>query len=474
MITLPVIDWTIVAQLLVVFGGATVLLLLDLAIPAGRKQVTAYLALLVVLGAAAVGVMHAGVSGATFGGTLRLDPFRTAVGLVCLAAAALSILLAVTFLGRHQIERGEFAVLVLFGVGGMLLLVQAADLVVMFLGLALLSITLYVLAGFALPEPRSEEAALKYLLTGAFATGFLVFGIALIYGATGSTTLATIAAAGPGLTGEYRLYAAAGLLLLVVGLGYKASLVPFHMWTPDVYDGAPTPVAAFMSVASKAAVLAALTHVLLVGFGELRALWAPILAVVAAATLLVGNIGALVQQNVKRMLAYSSIGQAGFLLFGPIAASDRGIDALVFYLASYTVANLAAFAVLIALEARGETEWSMARLSGLWQRSPGLTLVLALALLSLAGVPPTAGFIAKFAMLDAVWQAGYPALVVLGVVTSAIAAAYYLRVLLRAASPAETDAPPMFGDWPLRLGMALAALAIVVLGLAPGWLLSFS
>ncbi|HMO58413.1 MAG TPA: NADH-quinone oxidoreductase subunit N, partial [Roseiflexaceae bacterium] len=372
MIEIPPIDWSVVLQLCIIFGGATALLMADLFIPEVRRRVTGYLALAVLAAAAIAGVTLWGYSANTFSGTIQIDSFSLVLNWIFMLGAAITIVLSFDYLPRHGINRGEYYVMILFAVGGMMLLAQGADLVVLFLGLELLSITLYVLAGFAYPRTTSEEAAMKYLLIGAFATGFLVFGIALVYGATGATNLAQIAAVlaeGP-IDGENRIYLMAGAAMTVIGLGYKISLVPFHMWTPDVYEGSPTPITAFMSVAGKAAAFAGMTRFLLTALETQREIWVPILAALAAITIVVGNLGALTQQNVKRMLAYSSIGQAGYILLGPLAASERGTEAMLYYLLAYTLTNLAAFGVLIALEARGEAAWNLSDLGGLWQRSP--------------------------------------------------------------------------------------------------------
>jgi NADH-quinone oxidoreductase subunit N len=474
MIEIPPIEWSVVLQLCIVFAGATALLMVDLFIPDGRRRVTGYLALGVLAVAAIAGITLWGRSATTLSNMIQIDNFSLALNWIFMLGAAITIILSFDYLPRHEIERGEYYVIILFATGGMMLLAQGADLVVLFLGLELLSIALYVLAGFAKPRATSEEAAMKYLLIGAFATGFLVFGIALVYGATGATNLAAISAhlAETALDTERQIYLLAGAAMTIVGLSYKISMAPFHMWTPDVYEGSPTPVTAFMSVASKAAAFAGMTRFLLTALETQREVWVPAIATLAAITLVVGNIGALTQGNVKRMLAYSSIGQAGYILFGPLASSERGTEAMLYYLLAYTLTNLAAFGVLIALEARGEAAWDITDLGGLWQRNPGLGLAMAAAMLSLAGVPPTAGFVAKFAVFTAAWEAGLAVLVLIGVIVSAIGAFYYLRIVAQIFMSAPAREVEISSDRVLAFGIGAAAIAIVVIGILPARLLN--
>jgi NADH-quinone oxidoreductase subunit N len=466
-IEIPPIDLTVITQLLIVFGAAIVLLVLDLFV--ADKRITAYGALAATVAAALAGVPLWGSELSTFSNKIALDNFGLALNWIFLLITALSIVIAIDYLPRHGIEKGEFYVMLLFATGGMMLLGQGTDLIVLFLGLELLSITLYVLVGFAYPRLSSEEAAMKYLLIGAFATGFLVFGIALVYGAAGDTNLAAINEflSRQTLVGENYAYLLAGTALVVVGLGYKLSLVPFHMWTPDVYQGAPTPVTAFMSVGAKAAAIGGLIRFLLVALPTQSALWVPAIGALTAATLIIGNVGALAQRNVKRMLAYSSIGQAGYILLGLLAASTAGVQATLFYLLAYSLTNIAAFAVLIALEQRGEEAWDMADLAGLWRRRPFLAVAMALAMFSLAGVPPTIGFWAKLYVFSAAWQAGLGALVLVGVVVSAVGAFYYLRIVAQMfmSDPVREVVPA--SDRLLRIGLGIATVAILLLGLIP-------
>lgn len=398
---------------------------------------------------------------------------RLTLNWIFLLSTAITILISLEYLPRQGIERGEYYALLLFALGGMMLLAQGTDLIVLFLGLELLSITLYVLAGFAYPRLSSEEAAMKYLLIGAFAAGFLVFGIALLYGATGTSSLAGIAnKLGSGLAADDVAFMLAGAALVIIGFGYKISMAPFHMWTPDVYEGSPTPVAAFMSVGTKGAGFAALARLLLVALGSQYATWGLILAILAAVTMVIGNVSAVAQTNVKRMLAYSSIGHAGYILMGVLsagspAAANRGIEGFLFYLLAYSLTNLGAFAVLIALEQRGEAAWSLDDFAGLWHRQPFLAIAMALCMFSLAGVPPTAGFWGKFYVFTAAWEAGLQWLAVVGVITSAIAAFFYLRIIVQMfmRDPVREISPSL--DRNLMIGVGLAALGVIVFGISP-------
>ncbi|MGB9754156.1 MAG: NADH-quinone oxidoreductase subunit N [Roseiflexus castenholzii] len=475
-IVIPPVDWRVATQLSIIFGWASVLLVIALFVPRSRTRIVGYLAMVGAMVAAAVGIPLWGVNAETFSGMLRLDAYSLTLNWLFLAAAAITMVLSFDYLPRQGIERSEYYVLVLFATGGMMLLAQGADLIILFLGLELLSIVLYVLTGFAYPRNASEEAGMKYLLIGAFAGGFVVFGIALLYGATGSMNLRAIGEtlAQQTLTLEERIYLLAGAALVVVGFGYKVAMAPFHMWAPDVYEGAPTPIAGLLSVGSKAAGFAALLRFLVEALAGEWQIWAPVLAALAIATLAVGNIGALTQRNVKRMLAYSSIGHAGYILFGVIAAGapggiagQRGVEGVLLYLIAYTFTNLGAFGVLIALEHRGEAAWDMSDLAGLWSRRPWLAVAMAVCMLSLAGVPPTGGFWGKFYVFTAAWLSGMGWITVIGVIVAAIAAFYYLRIVAQMfmAEPAREAPLPM--DRALRAGLALATLGVLILGFIP-------
>ncbi|MFV9507164.1 MAG: NADH-quinone oxidoreductase subunit N [Oscillochloridaceae bacterium umkhey_bin13] len=468
-IQIPPIDLTLLAPLLTVAAWATVLLLVDVfAIPEGKKKLTGYLAIAGLVVAALVAIPLWNVSGSTFSDMLVLDRYSLTLTWIFLLVGVLSIALALDYLPRHGIEQGEYYPLIMFAVAGMILLGQGTDLIVLFLGIEVLSITLYILTGFAYPRISSEEAAMKYLILGAFAAGFFVYGLALIYGATGTTNLNGIAAAlAAQPVGTDQTLMLAGAAMILIAFGFKVALVPFHMWTPDVYEGSPTPVAAFMSVGTKAAAFGALLRILAIALPTLQSIWLPVLAVLAAATMIVGNLGALGQRNVKRMLAYSSVGHAGYILMAIMVASERGAQAFLFYMLAYALTNLGAFAVVIALEQRGEAAWSLEDFAGLYQRRPILALAMALFMFSLAGVPPTAGFMAKFYVFTAAYEGGLGWLALIGVLTSAMAVVFYLRVVMR-----------MFMDEPQRelepelnrglvVNIMIAGVLTLLIGIVP-------
>ncbi|MGH2756696.1 MAG: NADH-quinone oxidoreductase subunit N, partial [Actinomycetota bacterium] len=382
-------------------------------------------------------------------------------------------------LRRVRLEEGEFYGLVLFVTAGMMLMASAADLIVTFLALETFSIGLYVLVGFRLHSLSSQESALKYFLLGAFSSAFFLFGIALAYGATGTTNL--YGTTGPGgqdglvtfLTstpaGELGFLALASGLL-IVGLGFKIAAVPFHMWTPDAYQGAPSPITGFMAAASKLAGFAALIRLFDAILFPLRGEWRPLVIAIAVATMAVGSIIAIVQEDVKRLLAYSSIAHAGFILVAIVAASDAGVSSALFYLATYGLTTLGAFAVVSALGGRDERLVRLSDYRGLFYERPVLAGALTLFLLSLAGVPITSGFVAKLLVFGAAIEEGYWWLVVIGALASAVAVFFYLRVMvvmyMQERETEEVVAPGAGG--PSYAVIGLAALATVWFGLLWG------
>ncbi len=469
--TLPVLNLGAALPVLIVSGWAMALLLIDLTIPQARRRWTGILALLGVAIALLVLVVqwnqtqgqsqHVSV----FGDMLVVDPFALLLNLIVLLVAFITILFSLDYLPKAGIERGEFYPLVLFSISGMMLMAMAADLIMVFLALELLSIPLYILSGFARPRPESEESAMKYFLLGAFSSGFLIYGIALIYGATGSTTLNRVMMAiHSGAMSNPYLLIGAGLIL--VGLSFKVAAVPFHMWTPDVYEGAPTAVTAFMSVGAKAGGFAAMLRVFLAAFPALSTDWVPAVAVISALTMILGNIVALAQTNIKRMLAYSSIAHAGYILMAVAAGGEFGPSAALFYLLAYTFTNLGAFAVVIAVEREQGRGVALNDYAGLAAQRPWLALAMAFFMLSLTGVPPTAGFTAKLYIFRAVVQSGLIWLALISVLTSVISAYFYLRVVvimyMREGSATAELRPA------LSLAVGLTSLGTLVLGILPG------
>ena len=449
--------------LLSVWG--TVLLLADLWI--GDKRVTAWLALAGLGAAALLGLTLFGAAPRTaFSGMAVLDDTAIVIDWILALVAALTIVLSIDYNRRQGIEMGEYYTVLLLTTAGMMLMAHGTNLIVLFVALEWLSIGLYILAGFAYPRIRSQEAAMKYLLYGAFAAGFLIYGIALIYGMTGTTDLAAI---GQALQTNAALQTSPVLLLgaalLLIGFGYKISAVPFHMWTPDVYEGSPTPVTAFMSAATKAAGFAALLRVVQLALPQLGDVWQPAIAVLAALTMVVGNLAAVAQRNIKRMLAYSSIGHAGFILCAlPVIDQPGALQAFLYYILVYSITNLGAFAVVIALEQNGEESFDIAELSGIGWRQPLLGVGMAVFMLSLAGVPPMAGFFAKWLVFQVAYNGGYWWLALIGLLISIVSVFYYLRIIVNMWMREGEDEGRNFATSPLLAGVAVTAALLIVLG----------
>jgi NADH-quinone oxidoreductase subunit N len=469
-------DLSVILPLLILAGWACGLLLLDAFIPHGRKGITALLAALGLVAALGAAVARLGQSAEAFGGMIIGDGFASFLTVLFLLVGLAGIALAYDYLKRTGLERGEYYTLLLFSICGMVLMAHAGDLIVVFLALELLSIPLYVLSGFAYPRLESEEAALKYFLLGAFATGFVVYGIALTYGATQATRLAGILdAAQGGVASPGLLAIGAGLIL--VGMGFKVAAVPFHMWTPDVYHGAPSPVVAFMSVGAKAGGFAALLRVLVTAFPTLAPHWAPAVGWIAALTMIWGNVAAIGQSNIKRLLAYSSIAHAGYILMALAASNDsrvapQAVAAALFYLLAYAVTNLGAWAVVLAMEKAGGSGLAIDDYAGLGARRPAMALAMAVFMLSFTGVPPTIGFIGKFTLFRAAVDAGLIGLALVGVITSVVSAYFYLRVVIvMYMRPGE---PVTRSEGWLNATVAVTALAAIAFGLLPGPLLALA
>jgi NADH-quinone oxidoreductase subunit N len=423
---------------------ACVLLLVDLFIPRERKGITAVLAAAGLLGALGLTLWQAfqpalrqpeaGLFLRAFNGMVMVDGFAIFLNVLFTVSGLVGVALAYDYLRRMGLNRGEYYPLLLFTVGGMMLMAAAADLIVVFLALELLSIPLYVLSGFARPRPESEEAAMKYFLLGAFATGFVVYGVALVFGATGTTSLAGIVEAVNSQSAQPALLLI-GAGLLLIGLGFKVAAVPFHMWTPDVYHGAPTSIVGFMAVGAKAGGFAALLRVFVLAFPALAVDMAPVFWGLAALTMILGNLLAIAQSNIKRLLAYSSIAHAGYILmalvpFGQENVARAGVASALFYLVAYAFTNFAAWAVVIALEKQDGKGLQLDDYAGLGRKYPLLAMAMTVAMLSFTGVPPTLGFVGKFYLFRTVIEAGYVGLALIGVLTSLISAYYYLRVVV--------------------------------------------
>jgi NADH-quinone oxidoreductase subunit N len=456
-----------ILPLIVLVIWACVLLLVDLAIPKERKGWTALLAALGLLVAAGFVLSRFGKPLAGFGGMIVVDDFANFLSMLLLVSGLAGIALSYDYLKRMSIGHSEYYVLLMFSLTGMILMSMAADLIVIFLALELLSIPLYVLAGIAVPRVSSEEAAIKYFLLGAFSSGFFVYGTALVYGAAGSTSLQKILAAmQSGSQSPVLLLAGAGLIL--VGLGFKVAVAPFHMWTPDVYHGAPSSVTAFMAVGAKAAGFAALLRIFVMAFPAISVNITPVLWALAALTMILGNFAAIAQKNIKRLLAYSSIAHAGYILmalvpYGQPNVSANTVASALFYLVAYAFTSFAAWAVVIALEQVEERGLELDDYAGLGRKYPALAAVMAVAMLSFTGVPPTLGFIGKFYLFRTVVEGGYIGLAIIGVLTSLVSAYYYLRVVV---IMYMKDGDPEVHQEPwLQLTAFGAALGVVLLSI---------
>lgn len=403
-----------------------------------------------------------------FQGMASSGPIALGINFVVLVAVGLGILLSVKYIPNVNQQTGEYYALLLLISAGMMMMAAATDLIVVFLSLEVFSLGLYILSGLNRNDPRSSEAAMKYFLLGAFASGFFVYGAALLYGATGSTQFAQInVALTSGQYDQNLIYPAIGLL--IVGFGFKVSLVPFHMWTPDVYQGAPTPLTAFMSVGTKAAAFAAFYRTFLYALSPEQAVWGWALAILAVLTMTLGNLAALRQTSLKRLLAYSSIAHAGYILVGLATGTPGGFQGALYYLISYAFMNIGAFAVVIMLEKQGEMDASSDRLRGLARREPMLAFVMTIFLFSLAGVPPFAGFFAKFFVFSAAVQGGWSWLAAIAMLNSAIGAYYYLRITVSMyfGEPDDETVTTPVRSLPTTVGMYIALAFTVLLGIFP-------
>jgi NADH-quinone oxidoreductase subunit N len=441
-----------------------------------RKGYTAFLAAVGLALATGVTLFQARSEKLAFGGMIVLDGFSVFVNILLGITGLLGVAVAYGYLRRAGIERGEYYPLMLFSLSGMMLMAQASDLIVIFLAIELLSIPLYVLSAFAYPRVESEEAGLKYFLLGAFASGFFVYGTALVYGATGSTMLQSIVTA-IGSGNFNTTFLLLGSALILVGLGFKLAVVPFHMWMPDVYQGAPTAVTAFMAAGVKVAAFAALLRVFITALPSLATDLAPVLAVIAAATMVTGNLIAIPQTNIKRMLAYSSIAQAGYILmafvpYGDPKVTQTALASALFYLVAYSITSLGVWAIVIVLEKAEGKGLEIMDYAGMGRKYPLLAAAMTVFMFSFIGIPPTLGFVGKFYLFSSVISAGYYGLAIIGVITSLISAYYYLRVVvvmyMREGMPERTT------EFWLNFTWGTAAVATVLLSLVPAFLFNWA
>lgn len=474
-LVIPEINWSAIGPELTLSITAMVLLLLSVAASPAVRRAIPYLSLLGVALALLLCISLWGKSAYAFNRMVVLDNYALFFKTIFLITTALTVLMSIRYLKEQGYEHGEYYVLILFAAVGMMFMASAADLIIVFLGLETFSLAVYVLAGFFRAQPKSIESSLKYFLLGAFSTGFLLYGIALIYGATGTTNLKGIyefVSKSSSLTDPLLLI---GMGLLIVGFGFKVASVPFHMWTPDVYEGAPTSITAFMSVGPKAAGFAAFLRVFLYALSSLQTDWIWILWVLAVLTMTLGNVVAIAQKNIKRMLAYSSIAHAGYILVAMVAADELGTASVLYYMLAYAFMNLGAFGVIILFGRKGEENVNISDYSGMAAKYPLLAAVMAVFMFSLAGIPPTAGFVGKFYIFSAAVKAGYIGLAIIGVLNSALSVYFYLRitVMMYMRSPekefAKLDPSPA-----MVIALIIAVFGTLQIGITPSHYLNLA
>ena len=458
---------------IIVVAGACVLLMVGLIAEKryGRLLVGATLA--VVIAAAAATFALAGAPRTAYGGMFVIDDFAVFFKVVLYLATGLTVLMSGRYLEEEAIARSEYYALLLFALSGMMIMASGLDLVTIYVGLELQALSLYVLTGFFRHDPRSNEAALKYIILGAVSSGIFLYGLSLAYGLTGTTQLTDMAAAlAHGRVADPALILAT--VFLVTGLVFKVGAVPLHMWVPDVYEGAPTTITAFLSVASKAAAFAIVLRIFLDALAPVTEIWTVVVAVIAVLTLALGSFVALVQTNIKRMLAYSSIAHAGFVLLGLVAGGRDGVASVMLYLLIYAFMNLGIFGIVVMMR-KGDVRGEMiADYTGFAKTHRGLALLMLIFLFSLAGIPPTAGFFAKFYILVALVEQGYVALAVIAVLLSAVAAYFYIRIVMLMYMREPTRSFDLALTPSLRLVLVIAGLGTVGIGVLPSWFLDLA
>jgi NADH-quinone oxidoreductase subunit N len=454
----------------------TLLMVLDPVLHRRSSNAFGHLSLITLV-AALVGAIYAyGQAGPAFGGLLIIDGFATFFRVLVITVGILTILPSYSFLRKQDAETSEYHALLLFSIAGQCLMVAANELIIIFIGLEISSIASYILAGYLRDDKRANEAALKYFLLGSFATGFFLYGVALIYGSTASVNLTAVRAAITGPNAPSPVVIGVAAALMFVGLGFKISASPFQIWAPDVYQGAPTPVTAFLSAGPKAAAFAIFLRIFMTAFEPIANGWEPLVWGSALLSMTIGNFAALLQSNIKRLLAYSSIAHAGYVLVALAARSDVGTAAAMFYLAAYAFMNIGAFAVVSHLSGKGERYQNVDDFAGLAQKQPMTAAMLSIFLLSLIGVPLTGGFFGKFYIFKAALESHLVWLTVLGLLNSAVAAYYYLRILvvmyMHEPSEAAANAEPLSPA--LSAALIVPALATLILGIFPSWVLDFA
>ncbi|MEK6582296.1 MAG: NADH-quinone oxidoreductase subunit N [Nitrospirota bacterium] len=448
---------------------ALAILLADLVIK--RKETIAFLS---IAGVALVTYVLVGSMGTTFNGMFLSDGYSMFFKLIFMLNVILTVLISVKYIVIEKVNFGEYYALILFSTLGMMIMASAGDLIVLYLGLELMALSTYILAGFIRYDIKSNEAAMKYFLLGAFASAFLLYGTSMIYGLTGTTDLKAISAyiVANGLSGNPVLMLS--MILFAVAFSFKIAAVPFHMWAPDAYEGAPTSITAFMSVGPKAAGFAVLGRVFLVAFGSVRIEWAAVLIPIAILTMGVGNIVALSQTNIKRMLAYSSIAHAGYILLGIIAGTSDGMASVLNYMLIYAFMNIGAFAVVIMLRSEGFKGDNISDYEGLAKTHPLAAALMLVFMFSLTGIPPTAGFMGKFYVFMSAINAGYTWVVIIAVIFSAISAYFYLRVVMYMYMKEPKETVQLSTSPAIGLALAITVIAVLAIGILPSAIVNFA
>ncbi|HUF73978.1 MAG TPA: NADH-quinone oxidoreductase subunit NuoN [Gammaproteobacteria bacterium] len=464
-------DYWLAAPEIFLATAICVVLLVDVFLRQEQRQVTYLLAMLVLVGVALVSVYSSVQQPTvTFSGSFINDPAGGALKLITYIVVALVFLYSRNYLEEHELFKGEFFILGLFGLLGIMVMISAHSMLTMYLGLELLSLSLYALVAFNRDSAIAAESAMKYFVLGAIASGTLLYGISLLYGVTGTVEFSELAS-GLFVDQALTLPAVLGLVFVVVGVAFKFGAVPFHMWLPDVYQGAPTPVTLFIGSAPKIAAFALTWRILVEALAPMEASWQGMLIVLCVLSLLIGNIVAIAQTNLKRMLAYSTISHVGFILMGFIAGGEEGVEAAMFYTMTYVLTAAAAFGMIIVLSRRGFEAERLEDFKGLNQRSPWFALMMLLIMFSMAGVPPMIGFFAKLAVLSALVDAGQIWLAIFGVVLAVVGAFYYLRMVWFMYFTDAADQAPLSSALDLKLVISVNCLVLLVLGFFPGYLL---
>jgi len=459
-----------ILPILVLAGFGMIVLLADILSSRkfGEKSYLAYISLAGIILAALTSRSFAGTTLFSFSGSFTVDNFSIFFQFLFLLCTGLTILISQNYINRENINFGEYYTLLLFSTIGMILIASGADLLNIFIGLEIMSVSIYILAGFKRTRLNSNEASLKYFLIGAFATGFLLYGIALIYGATGTINLRHIAGFIASKGGVMDPLLLAGMGLIIAGLGFKIASVPFHAWAPDVYEGAPTAVTAFMSVGPKAAGFAAFLRIFFTAFGNVQQDWQYVFWVLAVLTMTTGNIIALSQTNIKRMLAYSSIAHAGYILIAIVSANNLSVSSTMFYILAYIFMNIGAFAILIVLSQKEDRFLKINDFAGLAFKHPRLAIAMTIFMLSMAGIPPTAGFVGKFYIFSSAIKSGFVWLAIIGVINSIIAVFYYLRVtvIMYMHEPSRNFQPLTFSPF-IFVAIIISIIGTIHLGIFP-------